>query len=56
METIFNGSWTSNFEVKSLNKNQLQRKFGKLMIGKTTGYAARWFYRLLMRNCLNDEQ
>ena len=51
---MFNASWTSNVEVKSLNKNQVQRKFGKLIIGKTTGYAARWLYRLLMRNCLND--
>lgn len=56
METMFNASWTSNIEVKSLNKNQVQRKFGKLIIGKTTGYTARWLYRLLMRNCLNDEQ
>ena len=56
METMFNASWSSNVEVKSLNKNQAMRKFGKLIIGKTTGYAARWLYRLLMRNCLNDEQ
>ena len=49
METMFNASWTNN----SLNKNQVQRKFGKLIIGKTTGYTARWLYRLLMRNCLN---
>ena len=56
METMFNASWTSNVEVKSLNKNQVQRKFGKLIIGKTTGYAARWLYRVLMRTCLNDEQ
>ena len=48
METMFNGSWTNNVEVKSLNKNQVQRKFGKLIIGKTTGYAARWLYRLLI--------
>ena len=56
METMFNASWSSNVEVKSLNKYQVQRKFGKLIIGKTTGYAARWLYRLLMRNYLNDEQ
>ncbi len=56
METMFNASWSGNVEVKSLNKNQVQRKFGKLIIGKTSGYAARWLYRLLMRNCLNDEQ
>ena len=56
MKTMFNASWTSNFKVKSLNKNQVQRKFGKLIIGKTTGYAARWLYRLLMRNCLKDEE
>ncbi len=56
METMFNASWTSNVEVKSLNKNQAMRKFGKLIIGKTTGYAARWLYRLLMKNCFNNEQ
>ena len=56
METMFSASWSSNVEVKSLNKNQVQRKFGKLIIGKTTGYAARWLYRLLMRNCHNDKQ
>ncbi len=56
METMFNASWTSNVKVKSLNKNQVQRKFGKLIIGKTSGYAARWLYRLLMRNCLVSEQ
>ena len=58
METMFNGSWTNNVEVKSLNKNQVQRKFGKLIIGKTTGYAARWLYRLLiskLSNYLNSE-
>ena len=55
METMFIASWSSNVEVKSLNKNQVQRKFGKLIINKTSGYAARWLYRLLMRNCLNDE-
>ena len=48
--------WTSNVEVKSLNKYQVQRKFGKLIINKTSGYAACWLYRLLMRNCLNNEQ
>ncbi len=52
METMFHASWTSNVEVKSLKKNQVQRKFGKLIIGKTTGYTARCLYRLLMRNCL----
>ena len=41
METMFSASWTSNVEVKSLKKNQVQKKFGKLIIGKTTGYAAR---------------
>ena len=41
METMFSASWTSNFKVKSLNQNQVPRKFGKLIIGKTTGYAAR---------------
>ena len=51
METMFNASWTSNVEVKSLNKHQVQRKFGKLIIGKTTGYTARWLYRLLKRYC-----
>ena len=56
METMFNASWTGNIKVKSLNKNQVQRKFGKLIIGKTTGYTARWLYRLLMRNCFNDEE
>ena len=56
METMFNASWTNNVEVKSLNKNQVMRKFGKLIINKTSGYAARWLYRLLIRNCLNDEQ
>ena len=53
METMFNGSWTNNVEVKSLNKNQVQRKFGKLIIGKTTGYAARWLYRLLISKLSN---
>ena len=56
METMFNASWTSNVEVKSLNKNQVQRKFGKLIIGKITGYTARCLYRLLMRNCGKNEQ
>ncbi|MEL6438978.1 MAG: hypothetical protein AAFQ80_06965 [Cyanobacteria bacterium J06621_8] len=56
MENMFNASWTSNVEVKSLTKYQVQRKFGKLIINKTSGYAARWLYRLLMRNCLNNEQ
>ncbi len=51
METMFNASWISNVKVKSLNKNQVQQKFGKLIINKTSGYAARWLYRLLMRNC-----
>ncbi|MEL6439751.1 MAG: hypothetical protein AAFQ80_10915 [Cyanobacteria bacterium J06621_8] len=40
-----------------MNKAQVQRKFGKLIIGKTTGYAARWLYRLLKKYCvLNDEE
>ena len=39
-----------------LGKSQVKQKFGKLIIGKTTSYAAGWLYRLLMRNCLNDEQ
>ncbi len=56
METMFNASWSNNVEVKSLNKNQVQRKFGKLVIGKTTGYTARCLYRLLMSNCRNTEQ
>jgi len=56
METMFNAAWTNNVQVKSLNKNQVQRKFGKLTIGKTSGYAARWLYRLLMKYCLNVEQ
>ena len=50
METMFNASWSSNVEVKSLSKGQVKRKFGKLIIGKTTGYAARWLYRLLKRS------
>ena len=56
METMFNASWSGNVEVKSLNKNQVQRKFGKLIINKTSGYAARWLYRLLMRKCHKNEQ
>ena len=51
METMFYASWTSNVKVGSLNKNQVKRKFGKLIIGKTTGYAARWLYRLLKQYC-----
>lgn len=49
-------SWSGNVEVKNLNENQVQRKFGTLIIGKTTGYAARWLYRLLMKNCISGEQ
>ncbi|MEL6912719.1 MAG: hypothetical protein AAFY63_08000 [Cyanobacteria bacterium J06643_13] len=56
MENMFNASWSGNVEVKSLSKNQGQRKFGKLIINETSGYAARWLYRLLMRNCINNEQ
>ena len=56
METMFNASWNSNVEVKSLNKYQVHRKFGKLIIGKTTGYAARWLYRLLKRYCESNEE
>ena len=56
METMFKASWSSNVSVKSLNKGQVRRKFGKLIIGKTTGYTARWLYRLLKRNCVNNEQ
>ncbi|MEM6614423.1 MAG: hypothetical protein AAF652_19680 [Cyanobacteria bacterium P01_C01_bin.72] len=56
MEAMFNASWQTNVTVGSLSKGQIKRKFGKLIIGKTTGYAARWLYRLLMRNCVNDEQ
>ncbi len=41
METMFNASWSNNVQVKSLSKGQVKRKFGKLIIGKTTGYAAR---------------
>ena len=52
METMFNASWTNNVNVNiRLNKHQIQRKFGKLIIGKTTGYTARWLYRLLKRYC-----
>ncbi len=53
---MFNASWTSNLEVKSLNKHQVQRKFGKLNIGKTTGYTARWLYRLLKRYCEDNKK
>ncbi|MEL7079655.1 MAG: hypothetical protein AAGM46_27680, partial [Cyanobacteria bacterium J06582_2] len=56
METMFNASWQTNVTVGSLNKNQVKRKFGKLIIGKTTGYAARWLYRLLLKHCISDEQ
>ena len=56
METMFNASWTSNVEVKSLNKSQVKRKFGKLIINKTTGYTARWLYRLLKKHCNYYEQ
>lgn len=41
METMFNAFWSSNVEVKSLSKNQVKRKFGKLIVNKTTGYTAR---------------
>ena len=56
VETMFNASWSSNVEVKSLSKRQINRKFGKLIIGKTTGYTARWLYRLLKKHCTIDEQ
>lgn len=56
METMFKASWQSNVKVEPLNKTQVRRKFGKLIIGKTTGYTARWLYRLLKENCENDEQ
>ena len=56
METMFNASWDTNVTVGSLNKAQVKRKFGKLIIGKTTGYAARWLYRLLKKYCVNHEQ
>ncbi len=53
---MFNASWQTNVTVGSLSKNQVRRKFGKLIIGKTTGYAARWLYRLLKKYNLTDEQ
>ena len=56
MEAMFFASWHPLVTVGSLNKNQVKRKFGKLIISKTTGYAARWLYRLLIRNCFSDEQ
>ena len=56
MENMFNASWSGNVKVKSLNRNQVQRKFGKLIINKTSDYTARWLYRLLKRNCVNNEQ
>ena len=56
METMFNASWNSKVEVKSLNKGQVKRKFGKLIVNKTTGYAARWLYRLLKKHCDSDKQ
>lgn len=51
IETMFKASWNDNVSVGSLNKNQVKRKFGKLIIGKTTGYAARWLYRFLIKEC-----
>ena len=56
METMFTNSWQTNVTVGSLNKNQVKQKFGKLIIGKTTGYTARWLYRLLLKKCINYEQ
>ena len=56
MENMFNASWQTNVTVGSLNKNQVKRKFGKLIIGKTTGYTARWLYRLLKKYNLTHEQ
>ena len=56
METMFFASWKGNVSVDPLNKTQARRKFGKLIIGKTTGYTARWLYRLLKQYCENDEQ
>ena len=56
METMFKASWNSNVSVSSLNKNQVKRKFGKLIIGKTTGYTARWLYRLLKKQTAYYEQ
>ena len=41
METMFSASWNTNVTVGTLNKDQVKRKFGKLIIGKTTGYTAR---------------
>ena len=37
-----------------LNLLKVSRKFGKLIIGKTTGDTARWLYRLLKRYCEED--
>ena len=51
MEAMFNASWNNNVEIKSLSKGQVKRKFGKLIIGKTIDYTARWLYRSLKRNC-----
>lgn len=56
METMFHASWSGNVEVKSLDKSQVKRKFGKLIINKTTGYTARWLYRLLKKYCQFNEQ
>ncbi len=38
---MFSASWNTNVTVGTLNKDQVKRKFGKLIIGKTTGYTAR---------------
>ena len=56
METMFKASWNSNVRVGSLNKSEVKRKFGKLIIGKTTGYSARWLFRLLKKECTQNEQ
>jgi len=42
-----------SFSKKGLgnpNKVETKRKFGKLILGKTIGYTARWLYRILCRS------
>ncbi len=56
IKTMFNTSWQDSVEVKSFTKGQVKRKSGMLTIGKTTGYTARWLYRLLKKYCTTDEQ
>lgn len=56
MEIIFDCQTKANGSSKPPNRKQIQRRFGKLVIGKTTGYTARLLYRELKRATSSNEQ